>query len=59
MKLLQIIEKPFGRLPIEIVRPLAVTSKGNRFVLTVVDHSTRWVEAYAVPEHKATDVCKA
>ncbi len=59
MRLPPIIDKPFGRISIDIVGPLPITSRGNRFVLTVVDHSTRWVEAYAMPEHKSTDVVKA
>jgi hypothetical protein len=59
MRLPPIIDKPFGRISIDIVGPLPITSKGNRFVLTVVDHSTRWVEAYPMPEHKSTDVVRA
>jgi transposase InsO family protein len=54
-----IIEKPFSRISIDIVGSMPETSKGNRVALTIVDHSTRWVEAYAMPGHKSTDVIRA
>ena len=54
-----IIDKPFSRLSVDIVGPLMTTTKGNRFILTIVDHSTRWAEAYPLPNHQASTVCKA
>ena len=35
---------------IDHVGPLPETERGNRYVLVVVDHSTHWVEALAVPD---------
>jgi transposase InsO family protein len=54
-----IIEQAFSRISIDIVGPLIESSRGNRFVLTIVDHGTRWVEAYPLPDHKATTVVKS
>ena len=59
LELTPIIEKPFSRINIDIVGPLAVTSKNNKYILTVVDHATHWVEAYPLPDHRAITVAKA
>jgi hypothetical protein len=59
MVLPPIIEEPFSRISIDIVGPMPMTSRGNRFVLTIVDHSTRWVEAYPLPEYKSVNVVRA
>jgi hypothetical protein len=56
---LPIIDKPFSRLSVDVVGPLPQTVKGNRFILTVIDHSTRWVEAYALTDHKASTIAQS
>ncbi len=35
-----------------------MTSKNNKYILTVVDHATHWVEAYPLPDHRAVTVAK-
>ena len=37
-----------------MIGPLPTTEKGNRFVLLVVDYFTKWVEAFALPNHTAS-----
>jgi hypothetical protein len=59
LQLPPIVEKPFGRVSIDIVGPLSVTLANNRFILTIVDHATRWCEAYPLPDHKAVTVARA
>ena len=54
-----IVEQPFSRISIDIVGPLAVTSKNNKYILTVVDHATHWVEAYPLPDYRVITVLKA
>ena len=54
-----IVEKPLRRISVDIVGSLAVTSKNNKYFLTVVDHATHWVEAYPLPNHRAITVAKA
>ena len=43
---------------IEILDPLPVTEKGNKYVLAAVDHFTRWVEAFPIRNQEATTVAK-
>jgi transposase InsO family protein len=51
-----IIGVPFERISIDIVGPLPRTSSGKRFILTVMDHATRWPDAYALADHTAATV---
>jgi len=43
----------------DLIGPLKLTPKGNRFILTVVDYYTKWVEAVAIPRKDAVTVAKA
>ena len=43
----------------DIVGPLPRTSRGNRYILTVVDHFTKHAEAYALPDQEAPTVVRA
>ena len=44
------------RVALDVIGPLPTTSRGNRFILVVCDCFTKWPEAYAIPDHKATTV---
>ncbi len=39
-----------------IVWHLPTMFQGNRFILTMIDHFSKWAEAYALPNHKAETV---
>ena len=40
-----LIEVPFHRIAIDLVGPLIPSARGHRYILTVVDYATRYVEA--------------
>ena len=44
---------PMERVAVDIAGPLPLTSRGNRFILVVMDYFTKWPEAYALPNHGA------
>jgi hypothetical protein len=46
-------EAPFQLTSMDLTRPYVKTPRGNRYVLTFVDHFARYVEAYPVPEQSA------
>ena len=54
-----IISESFKRISIDIVGPLKPTSKGCRFILTVIDHATRWLHAFPLVRHTAADIADA
>lgn len=52
-----IIENPWTRIAIDIVGPLPRTKRGNRFILTVMDFSSRYPEAFPMRRVDAPSVC--
>ena len=51
--------KPFDVVGIDIVGPFKISNKGNKYILVMMDHFTRWVELRALPEVTAQAVCQA
>ena len=41
-----------------MIGPLPRTPRGNQNILTVVDHFTKHVEAYALPDQEATTIAR-
>ena len=50
--------EPFERVAMDIIGPLCKTDRGNRYILTVVDHFTKHVKAYALADQEATTVAR-
>lgn len=49
---------PFHRWALDFVGELPQSSNGNKWIITAVDHATRWPVAKALPDAKATTVAK-
>ncbi|UYV64922.1 K02A2.6-like [Cordylochernes scorpioides] len=49
---------PFERIAIDVAGPFPVTEGGNKYILVAMDYSTKWPEAYAIPNQEATTVAK-
>eukprot|EP00057_Strongylocentrotus_purpuratus_P000907 XP_001186509.2 PREDICTED: uncharacterized protein LOC754648 [Strongylocentrotus purpuratus] len=55
-----LIDEPFRRVAMDLVGPIEpATSKGNRYILTVVDYATRYPEAVALRRIDAQTVAEA
>ena len=50
--------EPFERVAMDLIGPLPRTERGNRYILTVVDHFTKHVEAYALPDQEAVTIAR-
>src|SRR6266511_3585748 len=49
---------PLQRIRIDIVGPLTITKKGNRYIVTAMDYFTKWLIAKAIKEATAKTVSK-
>ena len=49
---------PMQTIYIDLVGPLPVTTRNNRYILTCEDAFTRWVQAVAIPNKEAVTVAK-
>jgi len=50
--------EPWERLGIDITGPHPTSSKGNVYILTVIDHFSKWVEMIPMRNQEATTVAK-
>ena len=53
---LPVISQPFERIAMDIVGPLPMSSRGNRFILVICDYATRYPEAVALRHIDAVSV---
>jgi transposase InsO family protein len=59
---MQDVEVPAGPMQIvhmDFIGPYVADPQGNRYVLTVIDYLTGWVEAYALPDQSAKTIIDA
>lgn len=47
---------PFERIVVDLVGPLTETAKNNKYICVIVDHFTKWPEAYPIKDKSAVSV---
>ena len=52
------VGQPFHRIGIDIKGPLPVTNNENKYIIVAMDYLTKWPEAKAIPNAKATTVAE-
>jgi hypothetical protein len=53
-----LVGEPMERVQIDILGPLPLTTNGNKYILTMCDCFTKWVEAIPLPNQEASTVAK-
>jgi transposase InsO family protein len=54
-----LVGEPFEKVSIDITGPHPKSSRGNKFILTMVDHFSKWAEAMPLSCHTASVVARA
>jgi transposase InsO family protein len=49
---------PFERISADILGPLPVTARRNKYILVIGDHFTKWIEANPLPNQEAETIAK-
>ena len=52
------IGEPMDRVGIDITGPHPVSNSGHKYILTVIDHFSRWAEAFPIRNQEAVTVAK-
>ena len=53
-----VVGEPWERLGIDVTGPHPVSSKGNKYILTIIDHFTKWVELFPIRNQEAATVAQ-
>ena len=46
------------RIALDVLGPLPLTESGNKYIVTIADYFTKWVEALPIPDHEATTIAE-
>ena len=49
---------PFEIIGVDLTGPLATSTNGNKYMLTIIDHCSGWAEAFPIPDKKCATVEK-
>jgi hypothetical protein len=52
------VGEPWETVSVDITGPHPRSSRGNQYILTLVDHFSKWAEAIAIPNHTAPVVAR-
>lgn len=54
-----LVKRPLERVALDILGPLPLTERGNKYIMVVSDYFTKWTEAYALPNQTAETCAQA
>ena len=52
------VKEPFYQMGIDIIGPLKITERNNRYIVTAMDYFTKWPEARALEKADAKEVAR-
>lgn len=53
------VGSPMERVGVDVLGPLPLSDRGNKYVLVGMDYFTKWPEAYALPDQEAGTIADA
>ena len=52
-QMIEIPDRPFNKIAIDLVTECEASTSGNKHILTIIDHITGWPEAFPIPDKSA------
>ena len=56
LKIMEIPDRPFDKITIDLVTECEMSASGNKHILTIIDHLTGWPEAFPIPDKSADTI---
>ena len=56
LQMTEIPDRPFDKIAIDLVTECETSTSGNKHILTITDHLTRWPEAFPIPDKSADTI---
>ena len=50
LQMMEIPDRPFDKIAIDLVTECETSTSGNKHILTIIDHLTGWPEAFPIPD---------
>ena len=52
----EIPNRPFDKIAVDLLTECETSTSGNKHILTIINHLTRWPEAYPIPDKSADTI---
>ena len=56
LQMTEIPDRPFDKIAINLVMECETSTSGNEHILTIINHLTGWLEAFAIPDKSADTI---
>ena len=56
LQMMEIPDRPFDKIAIDLVTECETSTSGNKHILTIIDHLTGWPEAVPIPDKSADTI---
>ena len=56
LQMTEILDRPFNKIAVDLVTECKISTSGNKYILTIIDHLTGWPEAFPIPDKSADTI---
>ena len=56
LQMMEIPDRPFDKIAIDLVTDCETSTSGNKHILTIIDHLMGWPEAFPIPDKSADTI---